>query len=277
MAHALMLLAPLGAKPAPIPAPAPPEFGLEMLRDTLLFQGQFGVYCYWFAIIGFCLANAMACLKVSKNIWHGLALQMMTAYGGSTVCALLCAKPVAFFINESLAPVALTTFFVLYSAPPVVKLLNTTLGAVAISVAYETMRCHVLMNCARQAVATMPAFLSGTYPVPVAAPIVCGVIGGCGGGFLPASKGLQPLEAGINWRIASAILASGWLQATLIDPNTKPMFVSLVPALALESWCRFGAIVFFAGFGTFSVLTNVTPFGPNPLVLPPAAAKKKSD
>eukprot|EP00966_Prymnesium_polylepis_P036897 855940-Prymnesium_polylepis.1 len=59
------------------------------------------------------------------------------------------------------------------------------------SAAHETMRCHVLMNCAAQAAAALSPFVSGTYPVPASAPLICGVIGACGGAFLPADKGLK--------------------------------------------------------------------------------------
>ena len=53
------------------------------------------------------------------------------------------------------------------------------------------MRCHVIMGCAALAANTLPAFVSGAYSVPVTAPLVCGILGGCGGAFLPADKGLK--------------------------------------------------------------------------------------
>lgn len=257
---------------------APPEpSSLELVRDTFLFQGPYGNALFWFAISGFCLANAKAILSADKsiNFFHGLALQLMTAYGGSTICALMCGKPVVFFVNEALAPVALTTFTVLYAArAPFVSAMNSMPGAVLISIAWETMRCHVLMNCAAMAASTLSAFVSGAYPVPVAAPLVCGVIGGCGGAFLPADKGLKPLEKGLNWRTASAIISSLFLQLAMRDPNTKGYFVSLAPALEAQSWCRFSVIAFCVLVGTYSVITGATPFGANPLV-PPAQGKAK--
>lgn len=59
------------------------------------------------------------------------------------------------------------------------------------------------------------------YPVPFVAPLLCGVLGGCGGGFQPLNKGLDPLAGGLNWRVASAIVGSVVLQAGLRDPHTK--------------------------------------------------------
>ena len=83
---------------------------LEQVRDTFLYTGEYGLYMYWFAIIGYCLANGKAILSAQQdiNFFHGLALQLMTSYGGSSVTAIICGKPVAFFINESLAPVRCT-------------------------------------------------------------------------------------------------------------------------------------------------------------------------
>ncbi|KAL3897512.1 MAG: hypothetical protein SGPRY_013037, partial [Prymnesium sp.] len=87
------------------------------------------------------------------------------------------------------------------------------------------------MNCAALCASTLPSFLSGAYSVPVIAPLVGGVLGGCGGAFLPADKGLKPLEAGTNWRIKSAVVVSCWLQFSMRDPSTKGIVADLVPAL----------------------------------------------
>lgn len=277
MSALLVLLSSVAAKPKP--SPPEPDSLLEVVRDAFLWTGEYGVYVYWIALTGFCLANAKAILGASKdiNFFHGLALQLMTAYGGSTICAILCGNPVVFFVNESLAPVALLAFSALYVArTSLFALMESNLGAVCISIAYETTRCHVLMNCAAGAAKTMPAFLSGAYPVPIVAPLVCGVIGGCGGAFLPADKGLKPLENGTNWRVASAMLCSVWLHCVMNDPHTKATLLGLAPMLEQQSWCRFCAVAFCVVGGTASVLTGRTPLGANPLVIAaPAKSKAK--
>jgi len=44
-----------------------------------------------------------------------------------------------------------------------------------------------MMNCAKMAAGTLAAT---RFSVPVVGPLVCGAIGGCGGGFMPFDKGL---------------------------------------------------------------------------------------
>ena len=34
---------------------------------------------------------------------------------------------------------------------------------------------------------------------PVISTLICGMLGGCGGGFMPLDKGLAPLANGLNW------------------------------------------------------------------------------
>ncbi|KAL3897511.1 MAG: hypothetical protein SGPRY_013036 [Prymnesium sp.] len=112
-----------------------PHDTLDTIRDTFLFQGEWGLYAYYFALIGFCLANAKAIVAASPtiNFWHGVVLQVMTSYGGSTVCAILCGKPVAFFTNESL--VAVITFCVLfYMKSAVLAFMNSFLGSILVSI-----------------------------------------------------------------------------------------------------------------------------------------------
>ncbi|KAL1525719.1 hypothetical protein AB1Y20_020563 [Prymnesium parvum] len=261
----------------PHEAPPPPPEPLELVRDTFLFQGEYGWYFYWFALIGFTLANGKSILgeKTEINFFHGLALQVMTAYGGSSICAVICGRPVAFFVNESLAPVSICTYCALYYArSPLTSFMNSVLGSIIISIAYETMRVHVLMNCAGLAANTLTSFISGAYPVPVAGPLVGGILGGCGGAFLPADKGLKPLENGTNWRIASAVLMSIWIQMSLRDPYSKELITQLAPVLAQQKWCQFCAIAFAVLCGTASVITGFAPLGPNPLIIKRAPQEK---
>ncbi|CAE8649388.1 unnamed protein product [Polarella glacialis] len=46
------------------------------------------------------------------------------------------------------------------------------------------------------------------FSQPCAAPLLCGFLGGCGGAFLPLSKGLLPIEQGKQWPVSAAFLAT---------------------------------------------------------------------
>ena len=149
---------------------------------------------------------------------------------------------------------------------------GTAVGRHASSLCYEIMRCHVLMGCTKMAAAKLPSALVAPSAERVAliGPLIAGLLGGCGGAFMPLSKGLEPLEKGTNWRIVSAAINSLWLLAATQYPPTKA-------ALGLdEAWARFMAVAFFALFPIVQALTGVAPFGANPLAPIGKAKAKKS-
>jgi len=60
--------------------------------------------------------------------------------------------------------------------------------------------------------------------VPMAGPLVCGFLGGCGGAFLPFDKGLRPIEEGKQWPVSAAFFATviyyfltRWLHVPMLD------------------------------------------------------------
>jgi len=68
-------------------------------------------------------------------------------------------------------------------------------GKLLLLVCFEIFRANAICN---QVSAGMAAVKATYYAIPVAAPLVCGTMQGCGGGFLPASKGLDPVKAGLS-------------------------------------------------------------------------------
>ena len=178
---------------------------------------------YYLCLFGFCLANCRAILKAKPDTHfaHGLALSVLTSYGGSTLCAIMCGNPVVFVVNESLVTLVSIAWCVSHNSltrKPVDALLSSTPGAYYLSVAYEVMRCHVLLGCSKMAATTLAAYRTPFYPVPVVGPLIGAMLGGCGGGFMPLDKGLTPVEKGINWRIGSAVIASVWMLVRAAPP-----------------------------------------------------------
>lgn len=252
---------------------------LLQVRDVFLFQGDgYGPLFFYVALAGFCTASLRTILlaKPSINFSHGLALGVLTSFGGSTLCAIMCGAPASLVVNEALVTTLLAVWVVLFLfKASIMPLLETPAGRLFMSVTYETMRCHVMMGSAALAAKELGGSRAAAYAlrtsVATVAPLVGGILGGCGGGFMPLDKGLGPIEAGMNWRIGSAALGSIWLQLTLRDPDGKAYVASLVPALASADWIRFGAVAFFV---LAPMLGLATQFGPNPLApfAPPAAA-----
>lgn len=69
--------------------------------------------------------------------------------------------------------VACAAWCVIYMLPkPIAMLMKSSVGTFCFSVTYETMRCHVLIGSAGIGAKSLATFVSGTYPVPIVAPLV---------------------------------------------------------------------------------------------------------
>ena len=124
-------------KAAPVPAPDPTP--LDMLMDAFLFAGDFK-WMFYACLAGFCMANGRALLTATPkiNYFHGCATMVVTCYGGSTLAAVMCGKPVAFVLNEALVSVCLTVWTVMYLLPGLVIGLSkdTAIGSILTPVSY---------------------------------------------------------------------------------------------------------------------------------------------
>ena len=251
-------------KSAPVPAP-PPFSPIDPLKDAFLFAGDFKILFY-ICLVGFCLANARVVLGATPkiNYFHGCAMMVLICFGGSTISAAMVGAPVAFVANEALVPVCLATWTVVYfvgsSAFDFVK--TSAVGVVLQSTTYEIMRCHVLMNCTKQAAALLPGALvvPSAGRVAIVGPLIAGTLGGCGGAFMPLNKGLDPLAAGTNWRISSAMISSLWLFLSMQYPDSKS-------AIGLDGdTCRFLTVSFVVVVPLVQYFSGIAPLGANPLI-----------
>lgn len=260
------------------------------VKGAALFEGEFA-WIFWVCLIGYCAGNCAAILNAQPKIRfvHGLVLLTMNSYGGSTIAAILCGQPVPFVVNEKLIVGLVGTWVVCFILPGLPKMIKgTTVGSLLISICFETLRCHVMMNCQAMAVTVLKAgWLSASLgaTVPIIGPIIAGAIGGCGGGFFPLDKGLAPLKEETAWRVTSGFYGAVWL--TLLDPSLYGAAAAkYFPLLAESSWVRFCVISFFV---VSPLVQMVAPglsnnvFGTNPLVAKPPvflaneAQKKKKN
>ena len=110
----------MGRKAVPVPDPVASP--IDMAMDAFLLSGDFS-WMFYATLIGFCLANAKAILGANPkiNYFHGCALMVLANYGGSTIAAVMCGKPVAFVLNEALVTVCLAVWTVAYSVPEVLN------------------------------------------------------------------------------------------------------------------------------------------------------------
>lgn len=77
---------------------------------------------------------------------------------------------------------------------------------------YECQRAFVVCKLTKAAGANIPA---SDFSFPVIGPIICGGIGGCGGAFLPMSKGLDPIKDGLAQPMYSALIAASFFHLFL--------------------------------------------------------------
>ncbi|CAB9505959.1 expressed unknown protein [Seminavis robusta] len=89
------------------------------------------------------------------------------------------------------------------NAIPTVK--STPFLKAAMIVLYEAQRASVVVKLTSAAAKAIPAT---EFAFPLFGPIFCGAIAGCGGGFLPFTKGLGPIENGLAPNMFSALVAA---------------------------------------------------------------------
>ena len=70
---------------------------------------------------------------------------------------------------------------------------------------YETTRASVVVKFTYLAASTIAPT---TFSFPLFGPIFCGTIAGCGGAFLPFSKGLDPIKAKMVPPVQTAFVAA---------------------------------------------------------------------
>lgn len=74
-----------------------------------------------------------------------------------------------------------------------------------IVVFYEVVRAKVVVTFT---VASATAISPSVFSFPVFGPIMCGTVAGCGGAFLPLSKGLDPLANGMQTPMITAFIGA---------------------------------------------------------------------
>jgi len=220
----------------------------------------------WYAFIfGYCLAVSLLVRKANKekgiNFYKGAALSCLMGYGGGTLCPILCGIPGVLVQNEVAVPMMVFAWSLSSLGAVEAFLLRNPIGLAILSTTFEVFRCQVMMGCAAMAVANLQPPKS--YPVATVGPLICGMLGGIGGGFMPLSVGLEPLNNGPNWRISSAFCFSVWMRV-LMDPNTQPYLVALEPGLADATAGRALGVAVVAMLPLLATIVPL-PLGMNPL------------
>jgi hypothetical protein len=126
--------------------------------------------------------------------------------GGIIVPILINAIPVTLSVDAY--PIAIFTSFMIHTYFPILRKVMelSPIFKAAIIVLYETFRTFVVCKFTA---AAADAIGPSEFSFPVFGPIFCGSIAGCGGAFLPFSKGLDPIkENGLEPPMFSAFIAA---------------------------------------------------------------------
>jgi len=193
----------------------------------------------------------------------GLVIATLTAYGGGIFPAILLGGPSNIVATDWAVPFMVVAWLVT-SAPQVCAVLRSPLGRYIVSVGFEFTRLYVVLGGANRAHATLPP--PRHYPVNTVGPLICGTLGGCGGGILPATLFAPPFwgvpfSGGLNWAMKVAGLYSLWVQFSTRDPTAKPLVAAAGLGNELHAQAL-GLVALAVVLPTLSVACGVEPLGP---------------
>ncbi|EED94809.1 predicted protein [Thalassiosira pseudonana CCMP1335] len=125
--------------------------------------------------------------------------------GGILVPIFLNGIPVP--LANDAYPIAILLSFAIHYYFPIVRevvKLSPIVNSCFI-IMYEAVRAKVVLTFT---VAASAAIAPSTFSFPLFGPIMCGTIAGCGGAFLPMSKGLSPIENGMQYPMITAFIGA---------------------------------------------------------------------
>lgn len=165
-------------------------------------------YCN-LSMLGYCVFVAR---KVQVNLpstrWleSGLAT-LLTAFGGGTVVPLLLGKPMVWLRANDLFMYHVILAWMLVNVSPldryVANMLRHPAASVVLNLLFQSFRAAVVFALMEMAKAAEVPGGVGTIGL-----LVCGTLGGCGGVFLPLSKGLEPVRNGAPALMETAFTAT---------------------------------------------------------------------
>jgi len=130
---------------------------------------------------------------------------VLAGFGGSLITPALLGLQAPPVVDPKLLMMMLLAW-ILYHNTCFGKLwqqtVNDRLADSFLKAGFEIFRCFVMFSWYKKSYALME-----TPRSRILAPIICGTLGSCGGAFLPFSKGLTPLEAGVPWNAESSFYA----------------------------------------------------------------------
>jgi len=135
-----------------------------------------------------------------------LVSMVLACTGGGILVPIFINQIPVTLANDAYPIAVLVSFVIHYYFPIVREVVNISpIVKACIIVLYEAIRAKVVFTFT---IAANTAISPSLFSFPLFGPIMCGTISGCGGAFLPMSKGLEPILKGLQSPMITACLGS---------------------------------------------------------------------
>jgi len=134
-------------------------------------------------------------LPAKTSISYKLVSMVFACTGGGILVPIFLNNVPVPLANDAY-PIAIIISFALHHYFPVLREVAdmSSIVKVALIALYETTRASVVVKLTYAGASVIAPSL---FSFPLFGPIMCGAVGGCGGAFLPMSKGLDPIKGGL--------------------------------------------------------------------------------
>jgi len=209
-------------KTAP-PAPTPGYLDNTLVDFVTMSTPEIKSMCLFFYVWSVVAANS------SNSVKDFVQCLIGAVGGGILVPIFLNGTPVP--IANELFLVLLVVVFVLFKNVPILREISTGSTTFKLFIAFlsETFRANVVCGAVTATVNVVGTTNGVVCSFPLLAPILCGGLAGCGGGFMPLSKGLSPLDNGLNSKQLTALVGAAFYHVYI---STQ---APLSPALAVTA------------------------------------------
>ncbi|GMI41778.1 hypothetical protein TrCOL_g9128 [Triparma columacea] len=154
----------------------------------------------------------------SKPSFYSFVNLIISSFGGGIIVPTLLNLPIVPF-NDLNITVLIAVYVFQHTFPKIVEVYRQSVLLHFFStIMFQAYRATVVTSVILKAISSIPPSF---YDSALFGPIFCGTIGGCGGGFMPLSKGLEPLKGGANASVLTAFMAATGFHIWLIKGGNE--------------------------------------------------------
>lgn len=177
-----------------------------------------GAWVWEVTVMGYMLKVSQDVREQVQNFYwaKSMVTTAIAAFGGGFLAPMIvghCPIPLR---EETFAWFVVFSWYITHYVPFVSakwgEIAKSKAGWATLTILFGVFKTQQIVGAVELALKAIPRepleAHSRYFDTPIAGPIVCGFLGGCGGAFLPFEKGLRPLEEGKQWPISAALFAT---------------------------------------------------------------------